>query len=201
MTASIRMKGSKNKADTRSIHLFIRLFFSPQIQSCHLPNYFQPARLGLLLLTSCGFRTHSYFTAIRKLHCACKCFAESQSTDPFSFWEDQQQQGRCPFSGHDLYHPRLRVCNIGGENKLQAEVGLGPPHPPTYVKCPEKASLSATSYPIQPTRLPSEQQSAREHSQGTHNLAADKGLVHQSINQSINQSIIKCIHAHCSTGY
>ena len=64
---------------------------------------------------------------------------------------------------------------------------------PTYVKCPEKASLSATSYPIQPTRLPSEQQSAREHHREHTIWRPTKA---SSINQSISQSIIKCIHAH-----
>ena len=86
--------------------------------------------------------------------------------------------------------PPLGSVILGGGGELQAEVGLGPPTP--YVKCPEKASLSATSYPIQPRKLPSEQHEGQRASEGTHNLAADKGLVHQSINHQVHS---------CSPGY
>ena len=173
MTTSIRMNGSKNKADTRSIHLLVRLFSVPK--SSHAISPFIFIRLGQLLLSSCGFRTHLYSPQSGNCIALANVLQKASLQTPSLFGKIGSSRGNVPYL--DIICTTLRLCNIVGEGG--------------------KASLSSTSYPIQPTRLLSEQLKRQRASVGTQNLAADKGLVHQSI----NQSIIKCIHAHPVTKY
>ena len=46
MTTSIRMNGSKNKVDTRSIHLFVRFFSLPKSSHAISPIIFNPPDLA-----------------------------------------------------------------------------------------------------------------------------------------------------------
>ena len=157
MTTSIRMNGSKNKADTRSIHLLVRLFSVPK--SSHAISPFIFIRLGQLLHPSCGFRTHLYSLQSGNCIALANVLQKASLQTPSLFGKSGSSRGNVPYL--DIICTTLRLCNIVGEGG--------------------KASLSATSYPIQPTKLPSE---PHEHQrEGTQNLAADKGLVDQSINQ------------------
>ena len=129
------------------------------------PNLVMPfPHLSLSDLASCCI--HRVVFVLIYIHCNPEIALRLQMfckklvyRPPSLFGKIGSSRGNVPYL--DIICTTLRLCNIVGEGG--------------------KASLSATSYPIQPTRLPSEQ---HEHQRkGTHNLAADKGLVNQSINQ------------------
>ena len=170
MTTSIRMNGSKNKADTRSIHLLVRLFSVPK--SSHAISPFIFIRLGQLLHPSCGFRTHLYSLQSGNCIALANVLQKASLQTPFTFWEDWQQQGKCPLSGHYLYHPQaLQHCWGGGESIFICHFLSNPAN---------EASLRATWA-----------------SEGGNTKSGGR----QRPCRSINQSIYKCIHAHPVTKY
>ena len=111
MTTSIRMNGSKNKADTRSIHLLVRLFSVPK--SSHAISPFIFIRLGQLLHPSCGFRTHLYSLQSGNCIALANVLQKASLQTPSPFGKTGSSRGNVPYL--DIICTTLRLCNIVGE--------------------------------------------------------------------------------------
>ena len=125
MTTSIRMNGSKNKADTRSIHLLVRLFSVPK--SSHAISPFIFIRLGQLLHPSCGFRTHLY--SLQSGNCIALANVLQKASGPLLFL------GRLAAAGEmsllwTLSVPPLGSVILGRGGSCKLRLAWDPP-PPT----------------------------------------------------------------------